>query len=244
MLDDQLKACAFIPVMHLSHPSPSPPCFLELSWAVLPCTNMQAYERLIRPALEGVENVLTTALSISSLEKVVLTSSVAAVAGSKTKLPADYVYSEADWNFVATDTYLPYNRSALRRHQGCSLNTIQDKFWKRQGRFRSFCIVQKSRSPAFWGPKGFSVGTPQSAMHMLSSLDAKGVFRLLRWIWYLLIGQQSPLCWLQKQDFGRAARIWDICASRLQMDTSDYLPCYSTGASCRWIRLYDLFRMP
>ena len=155
MLDDQFKACAFIPVMHISPPSPSPPCFLELSWAVLPCTNMQAYERLIRPALEGVENVLTTALSISSLEKVVLTSSVAAVAGSKTKLPADYVYSEADWNYVATDTYLPYNRSALRRHQGCSLNTIQDKFWKRQGRFRSFCIVQKSRSPAFWGPKGF-----------------------------------------------------------------------------------------
>lgn len=73
---------------------------------------IQGYERLIKPALAGVENVLTTALSISSLEKVVLTSSVAAVAGSKTKMPPGHRYSEADWNSVATETYLPYNRSA------------------------------------------------------------------------------------------------------------------------------------
>ena len=74
---------------------------------------MQAYERLIKPAVEGVENVLLSALTIPTLEKVIVTSSVAAVAGFKEKMPPDYLYSEADWNEVATETYLPYNRSAI-----------------------------------------------------------------------------------------------------------------------------------
>ena len=51
-----------------------------------------------------------SALYTDTLEKVVVTSSVAAVAGSIEKMPAGYLYSEADWNEVATETYLPYNR--------------------------------------------------------------------------------------------------------------------------------------
>ena len=72
---------------------------------------MQAVERLIKPAVKGVENVLMSALYTDTLEKVVVTSSVAAVAGSLEKMPANYLYSEADWNEVATEAYLPYNRS-------------------------------------------------------------------------------------------------------------------------------------
>ncbi len=70
----------------------------------------QAEERLIKPAVQGLENVLMSALFTETLEKVVVTSSVAAVAGSIEKMPPKYLYSEADWNEVATDTYLPYNR--------------------------------------------------------------------------------------------------------------------------------------
>lgn len=73
--------------------------------------HLQAYERLIRPAVYGVENVLTSALETPTLEKVVLTSSVAAVAGKKGTVPPGFHYTEADWNEVATETYLPYNRS-------------------------------------------------------------------------------------------------------------------------------------
>lgn len=74
---------------------------------------MQAEERLIQPAVKGVENVLMSALYTETLEKVVVTSSVAAVAGSQERMPRDYLYSEADWNEVATETYLPYNRSDI-----------------------------------------------------------------------------------------------------------------------------------
>ena len=70
---------------------------------------MQALEQLIKPAVYGVENVLSSALAIETIEKVVLTSSIAAVAG-KLNAPRDHIYSEADWCEIATDTYLPYNR--------------------------------------------------------------------------------------------------------------------------------------
>ena len=61
----------------------------------------------------GVDNVLNTALGVPTLEKVVVTSSVAAVAASCKAVPPEYLYSERDWNRVATDHYLPYNRQAL-----------------------------------------------------------------------------------------------------------------------------------
>ena len=70
---------------------------------------MQALEQLIKPAVYGVENVLSSALAIETIEKVVLTSSIAAVAG-KLNAACDHIYSEADWCEIATDTYLPYNR--------------------------------------------------------------------------------------------------------------------------------------
>ena len=74
---------------------------------------MKGHELLVEPALIGVDNVLNTALGVPTLEKVVVTSSVAAVAGSCEAVPPEYLYSERDWNRVATDQYLPYNRQAL-----------------------------------------------------------------------------------------------------------------------------------
>ena len=70
---------------------------------------MQALEQLIKPTVYGVENVLLSALGIETMEKVVLTSSMTAVLWNL-DAARDYIYSEADWCEIATDTYLPYNR--------------------------------------------------------------------------------------------------------------------------------------
>ena len=69
----------------------------------------------------GVENVLTSALYTETLEKVVVTSSLAAVVGSRESKIAGYLYSEADWNEVATETNLPYLRFDLSIHVLTSL---------------------------------------------------------------------------------------------------------------------------
>ena len=74
---------------------------------------MQAFERLIKPAVEGVDNVLSSALQISTLERVIVTSSVGAVVGSIDKIAARHLHTEADWNEAATEHYHPYNRSSL-----------------------------------------------------------------------------------------------------------------------------------
>lgn len=74
---------------------------------------LQANELLIKPAVFGVENVLTSALDTPSLEKVVVTSSVGAVVGSKKKLSQHHLHDEADWNEEAAEDFQPYSRSAL-----------------------------------------------------------------------------------------------------------------------------------
>lgn len=53
-------------------------------------------EELIKPAVEGTQNVLRAAIAAKSVKRVVMTSSVAAVyIGTK---PADHWYTEADWS--------------------------------------------------------------------------------------------------------------------------------------------------
>ena len=71
---------------------------------------LQANELLIKPAVFGVENVLTSALATPSLEKVVVTSSVGAVIGSKKKLSQHHMHDEADWNDDAAEDFQPYSR--------------------------------------------------------------------------------------------------------------------------------------
>lgn len=65
---------------------------------------------VIRPAVSGVENVLRAVNSEPSVERVVLTSSVAAVVGDHWERGREHVYTEADWNQTATQTFLPYHR--------------------------------------------------------------------------------------------------------------------------------------
>jgi len=60
---------------------------------------------LIEPALNGTLNVLKSVDKTKSVRRVVLTSSSAAIARGK---PADYRYSEKDWNESSTATSEPY----------------------------------------------------------------------------------------------------------------------------------------
>lgn len=55
------------------------------------------HEQLVRPAREGTLNVMRSCAAAPSVERVVLTSSFAALMNSNTN-PPDYTYTEADWN--------------------------------------------------------------------------------------------------------------------------------------------------
>ena len=72
--------------------------------------SVQEYETVIRPAVSGVENVLRAVDESPSVERVVMTSSVGAVVGHHWERGRDHVYTEADWNQTATETFLPYHR--------------------------------------------------------------------------------------------------------------------------------------
>ena len=71
---------------------------------------VQEYETVIRPAVSGVENVFRAVDESPSVERVVMTSSVGAVVGHHWERGRDHVYTEADWNQTATETFLPYHR--------------------------------------------------------------------------------------------------------------------------------------
>lgn len=72
---------------------------------------------LIRPAVEGTLNVLKACAESGTVKRVVLTSSVVAVATSigNPGQPPDYVYSETDWADEASCT--PYGKSKLKAEQ-------------------------------------------------------------------------------------------------------------------------------
>ena len=55
------------------------------------------HEQLVRPAEQGTLNVLRSCAAAPSVERVVLTSSFAALMNSNTN-PPDYIYTEEDWN--------------------------------------------------------------------------------------------------------------------------------------------------
>ena len=73
---------------------------------------MQELDMVIRPAVSGVENVLRAVDETPSVERVVLTSSVAAIVGDHWERGRDHVFTEADWNQTATQGFLPYHRHA------------------------------------------------------------------------------------------------------------------------------------
>eukprot|EP00884_Botryococcus_braunii_P021954 jgi/Botrbrau1/8442/Bobra.0237s0061.1 len=74
-------------------------------------------EKLIRPALEGVENVLAAVDRVGGVKRVVITSSISAIVGDHHERGKFHVYNEDDWDLSATDTYLPYHRGKTLAEQ-------------------------------------------------------------------------------------------------------------------------------
>lgn len=70
-------------------------------------------KQLIRPALEGTRNVLSSANRTGSVAKVVLTSSIAAVYGDALDIKKTdrNAFDENDWNETSSLKYLPYQYS-------------------------------------------------------------------------------------------------------------------------------------
>lgn len=69
--------------------------------------------QLIRPALEGTRNVLSSANRTQSVTRVVLTSSIAAVYGDAhdIKKTGKNAFDESDWNETSSSEYQPYQYS-------------------------------------------------------------------------------------------------------------------------------------
>lgn len=74
-----------------------------------------AHEALVRPAVDGTENVLGACNAIESVKRVVLTSSVASIFGDAVeseKVPAG-VFTEANWNTTSSESHQPYSYSKV-----------------------------------------------------------------------------------------------------------------------------------
>ena len=74
-----------------------------------------AYESIVRPAVDGTIAVLEAAAAAGTFMSVVVTSSSTAVRPSKAKPPGSgKTYDESDWNDVATVNYGPYPYSKVQ----------------------------------------------------------------------------------------------------------------------------------
>jgi nucleoside-diphosphate-sugar epimerase len=67
-------------------------------------------EKLVGPAVSGVENVLAAVsrAGADTVERVVMTSSIVAMVGDNWEHGKDHVLNEADWNNSASPTFMPY----------------------------------------------------------------------------------------------------------------------------------------
>lgn len=74
-----------------------------------------AYEALVKPAVQGTENVLRSCNDVPSVKRVVLTSSVASVFGDNIELKytKNGMFSEQDWNTTSSVTHQPYSFSKV-----------------------------------------------------------------------------------------------------------------------------------
>ena len=72
-----------------------------------------AHEALVRPAVEGTQNVFKAVEGVPSVKRVVLTSSVAAIFGDNADLQQipGGVFTEADWNISSRLDHQPYSYS-------------------------------------------------------------------------------------------------------------------------------------
>ena len=84
-------------------------------------------KEIVDVAVMGTENVLASVNRSSSVKRVVLTSSVAAVFDAKR--PTDYVFSEEDWNNSATLADEPYSLSKKLAEQRAHEIAEQSESW-------------------------------------------------------------------------------------------------------------------
>ncbi|MCC5932214.1 MAG: aldehyde reductase [Cyclobacteriaceae bacterium] len=72
-------------------------------------------QQLIQPAVEGTRNVLESVNRISSVKRVVLTSSVVSIYGDAIDLERNNKdkFNEQDWNVTSTPSHQPYNYSKV-----------------------------------------------------------------------------------------------------------------------------------
>ncbi|SIR92627.1 NAD-dependent epimerase/dehydratase family protein [Williamsia sterculiae] len=68
-------------------------------------------EQLVRPALEGTRNVLTSVNQTESVRRVVLTSSIVAIYGDNIDMRGKTCFTDADWNTTSTDSHQEYSYS-------------------------------------------------------------------------------------------------------------------------------------
>ncbi len=91
--EEALAGCQY--VLHLASP--------------LPIVQPKDPQDIIRPARDGALRVIKAAQK-AGLQRIVMTSSQAAVCGSPMK-QSDYVYTEADWTDINDPSVSPYNQS-------------------------------------------------------------------------------------------------------------------------------------
>ncbi len=87
-----------------------------------------AYEALIRPALDGTRNVFASVERTPSVKRVVLTSSVAAVYGDNKEAlnVPNAVFNETYWNTSSILTHMPYHYSkTVAEREGWRLQAEQ-----------------------------------------------------------------------------------------------------------------------
>ncbi|NMO04676.1 NAD-dependent epimerase/dehydratase family protein [Gordonia sp. TBRC 11910] len=88
-----------------------------------------AHEQLVRPALEGTRNVLSSVNRTGSVTRVVLTSSVAAVYGDTADLAGRDRFTDADWNTTSTPTHQVYSYSkTVAEREAWTIHDAQDRW--------------------------------------------------------------------------------------------------------------------
>ena len=118
--DEPVKGCQY--VFHVASPF------------TLGIPKNQVQEKLVGPAVSGVEAVLGAVSRAGDVEAVVMTSSIVAMIGDNWEHGADHVLTEADWNNSATASYLsyPYSKTRAERRAWELFEEAQrgDKKWR------------------------------------------------------------------------------------------------------------------
>ncbi len=85
--------------------------------------------QLVRPALEGTRNVLTSVNETDSVARVVLTSSVVAIYGDNADMAGKDCFTEADWNTTSSLEHQPYPYSkTVAEREARAIQEAQDRW--------------------------------------------------------------------------------------------------------------------